>query len=290
MKNFLRKCVKALIPVCLLFPQATCLWAQAPAEFHWVNLEKDDWTIGTIRKALQSQQFTAIRDIGVLGDAALVFTSNRARPDAIPDTDVTTVYSVSLRTLFFQKIASGYQMHAVGWSNLVKDHRGELAVTYVDCLQCESSTFFTTFYFEGKSDTWQTRWMANQHGAPLSAPKNAKDYSAQLVYAIVTSPTGQESLVTWTHYDYANPKRSEDFIYQYDVDPSSYLDRVLRLSGKETTDIKLQLCQADAAWAYLLHGQDSSVCQNLLQTNTRQSRHLVTTPPRQNEGRSLPPR
>lgn len=246
--------------------------------------------VGTVRKALQAEHFTALRDIGVVGDAALVFTSNRARPDAVPDSDEIDVYTVSLRTLAQRKLLSAYQLHSVGWSGFVKDRRGELIATFTDCVSCDATTFLTSFYFDGKSDTWQARWMGSQKGAPLSSPHQGKDYELQQVYAVLPDREGQSGLVTWSHYDYSNSRRTEDFVYRYDVDPASNLDRVQRLAGKEASDAELHLCQADQAWTSVRSGQDLPVCQNVLRGKTVPSRHITTTPPAQNEGRSHPPR
>jgi hypothetical protein len=278
-----------VIPVLLMFAYVANMWAQAPTDFHWVDLEKDQWMVSTVRKALHDEGFTAIRDIGVVGDAALVFTSTRSRPDAIPDTDLMSVYAVSLRSLAARKLISGYQMHSIGWSSMLKDHRGELATTYLDCVQCDATMFFTNFYFDGKADTWQLRWTANQHGAPLTVNHANKDYTIQQIYAVLGDIDGQEALVTWSHYEYNNSKKVDDFIYRYDVDPSSNLDRAQRVSGKDATDLELRLCQADQAWSFLRHGQDQPVCQALVQAKSTRSRRVVTTPPAQNEGRSRPP-
>lgn len=286
--DILRRLAKGVIPI-LFFFQVASLWAQAPSEFHWIDLEKEEWTVNTIRKALHDEHFTAIRDIGVLGDAALVFTATRSKPDAMPDSDLISVYAVSLRALSATKLLSGYQMHNAGWSTQVKDHRGEMATTYLDCVDCEATTFFTAFYFDGKADTWQARWMTNQHGAPVSSMHTNKDYAIQQVYAVLGDREGTDALITWSHYEYYNSKRVEDFLYKYDVDPVSNLDRIMRLSGKDATDMQVRLCQADQAWASVHHGQDLPVCQALVRSKSTPARHITTTPPVKNEGRSRPP-
>jgi hypothetical protein len=286
---WVRRLSTGVISVLLLFFCVSNVRAQAPADFHWVDLEKDQWMVNTVRKALHDETFTAIRDIGLVGDAALVFTSNRSRPDAIPDTDSMSVYAASLRTPESRKLISGYQVHSVGWTSMVKDHRGELAATYLDCVQCESTMFFTTFYFDGKADTWQVRWAANQHGAPLTSKPANKAYAIQQVYAVLGGADGREALVTWSHYDYNNSKKADDFIYKYDVDPISNLDRVQRLSGKDVSEMELRLCQADQAWPVLRYGQDGPICHALVQAKSSRPRHVTTTPPAQNEGRSRPP-
>lgn len=284
LSRFVKYVAVALLSV---LPTASA-WAQAPSDFHWVDLEKDDWNVGLIKKALQREHLTAIRDIGLIGDAALVFTADRAHPDGIPDNDTITVYSISLRALLPQKIVSGYRMSVIGWSKMIIDHRAELATTYVDCIQCEATTYFTTFYFDGKTDTWRARWMSNQHGVALSSSHVNEDYTIQPIYAMLTEQNGQDALVTWSHYQYSNSKKTDDYLYEYDVDPGTDLDRVQRFSGNEATSMKLRLCQVDPSWAYLHHGQDLPVCQALVQTANRPTRRIVTTPPKQNEGRSQP--
>lgn len=288
MPTLLRRIVLGVVVALLGFTQFAWSQAQAPSEFHWVNMEKDEWTVGLVRKALQKEQFTAIREIGVLGDAALVFVANRKQPDAIPEKDEISVYTASLRTLFSQKLLTAYQVRPVGWSNFVPGHRPELATVFADCVDCDPSTFLTSFYFEGKSDTWQARWMAEQHGSSLLSKHVSSDYTTQQVYAMVADRDGRESLVTWIRYDYLNSKRFDDYVYQYDVDPASGLDRIQRINGKEIAATQLKLCQIDPAWGYLKYGQDSELCAALVPAKSRPARHITTTPPAQNQGRSRP--
>jgi hypothetical protein len=92
---------------------------------------------------------------------------------------------------------------------------------------------------------------------------------------------------TWNHFDYGKEKPPEDFVYRYDVDPLSRLDRTQLLSGKDSEAIKLRVCRAGEVLPGLARGQDSPLCQALV--NPRPERKPVTTPPANNRGKSKPP-
>ncbi len=52
-------------------------FAETPPGFTWVNIEKDTSTMtGAVRHALESVPITAIREVGVEGDYALVMAVN----------------------------------------------------------------------------------------------------------------------------------------------------------------------------------------------------------------------
>jgi hypothetical protein len=104
------------------------------------------------------------------------------------------------------------------------------------------------------------------------------------VYAGLAEPNGRELLGTWRRFDYGNERRPEDFVYRYDLDPFSGLERTQQLSGKDADALKLRLCR-DAVPG-LSRGQDSELCQQLV--NPHPGRKPVTTPPGNNHGKSVP--
>jgi hypothetical protein len=103
---------------------------------------------------------------------------------------------------------------------------------------------------------------------------------------VVSDPNGRESLGTWSHFDYGGQKPAEDYIYRYDVDPLSHLERTQMLSGKDADALKLRICRAGDS-SGLSRGQDSPLCQKLV--NPRGERKPNTTPPAHAQGRSVPP-
>ena len=106
-------------------------------------------------------------------------------------------------------------------------------------------------------------------------------------YAAFAEPNGREFLATWSHFDYANKKPADNFVYRYDLDPFSGLERSLPLSGKDATDMEQRICAAQNAVGDLERGQDSLICQQLLKPLS--ACKPVTTPPGNNRGQSAPP-
>jgi hypothetical protein len=84
------------------------------------------------------------------------------------------------------------------------------------------------------------------------------------VYALMADPNGHELVGTWSHFDYGKQKPAEDYIYQYDVDPWSGLDRTQFLNGKAGDAMKRRVCTASDVVSGLAKGQDSPLCQQTL--------------------------
>jgi hypothetical protein len=90
---------------------------------------------------------------------------------------------------------------------------------------------------------------------------------------------------TWNHFDYGKAKPAEDFVYRYDLDSFTGLERTQLLSGKEADALKQRLCGVQGGG--VARGQDSALCQQTVHPRTE--RRPVTTPPANNQGRSMPP-
>jgi hypothetical protein len=93
-------------------------------------------------------------------------------------------------------------------------------------------------------------------------------------------------LATWNYFDYGKVKPAGDFVYQYDVDPQSGLERTLFLSGKDADTMKQKLCRAQDSIQGLARGQNSALCQETLRP--LYERKPNTTPPANNRGQSAP--
>jgi hypothetical protein len=107
------------------------------------------------------------------------------------------------------------------------------------------------------------------------------------IYAALAEPDGRVMLATWNHFDYGKLKPPEDFIYQYDLDPWSGLERTQLLSAAQADAMKQRLCHAQGSVASLARGQDSFLCQRPA-AHPKFERKLVTTPAN-NHGQSDPP-
>jgi hypothetical protein len=107
------------------------------------------------------------------------------------------------------------------------------------------------------------------------------------VYIELADPDGRQFLATWNHFDYGKQKPAEDFIYRYDIDPFSGLDRTGVIGAKEMEAMKQRLCSGPGTIPGLARGQDSALCRQL--TPPKAERRPVTTPPANNRGQSLAP-
>jgi hypothetical protein len=264
--------------------------------FHWVDFHdaKDAPTIQWVTTELKAEKWTAIREIGVQWDSALVVTTLRETPQSPPPADKYTIWSVSLAKHEVQPLLHAVNPRIVDWTSFGGTMVSELGLVYDDCTGCDATTFFTTLYYSNKDHGWRARWMRGDQAAALYSVGNVDGVVKTQIYGLLTEPPGRNVLATWSHFDYGKAKPAEDFIYEYSVDPASNLEQMQALSDKHADQMKERLCKADPgqvdpALAELAHGQDSSICQNLVPAKTRPGRRFTTTPPANNHGRSEPP-
>jgi hypothetical protein len=261
---------------------------QAPDPFRWMDFhsQKDQDIIVWVTQALASEKWTAIREIGVQYDAALVVTSSRATPDSAANRDAFQVWSISLTNHLLTPILKGYNLR---WLDLMKFSDGasqELPILYDSCAACAPDTYFTAFHYDMAQHAWASRWMRGGQGVPIASAYMPPGVALTQVYAGLAEPSGRQLVATWSHFDYGGQKPAQDYLYRYDLDPFSGLDRTQLLSGKDAEAMKLRLCRAGDAVPGLSHGQDSTLCQP--RGNPRPERKPVTTPPANNRGKSVP--
>ena len=264
------------------------LAAQAPESFHWVNFHspKDQDVIIWVRNSLEAENWSAIREIGVEWDAALVVTAQRGNPQASPMSDTFAVYSVSLTNHAVTALLKGVNLRLLEWMQFAAGRPREMAALYSNCTSCDPSTFLTAFYYDIRVHGWSMRWMRGAEAIRIGPPEVSDEVSVLQVYAVLADPNGHEVIATWNHFDYGKMKPAEDYLYQYDVDPWTGLDRNLVISGKDAELLKRRLCLATDAVSGLEAGQDSALCAPYARVVTRQP---VTTPPPKAFGRSTPP-
>ena len=155
-----------------------------------------------------------------------------------------------------------------------------------DCADCAATAYFTTFYYDRSQHIFNARWIRGGQAVPIWSAAAPEGVNVTRVYAILSGPSGRELVGTWNHFDYGKDKPAEDFVYRYDVDSFSGLERTQLLSGKEAEGMKQRLCSFQGA-GNVARGQDSALCQQTV--HPRAERRPVTTPPPKNEGRSMPP-
>jgi hypothetical protein len=262
---------------------------QPPDAFRWIDFHsaKDQDVVVWITRSLEPEKWTAIREIGVQYDAALVVTTLRATPQSPVAQDTFTVWNVSLTSHVVAPLLKGVNLRWIDWMRFLDGAPPEPAVLYDSCSECEPATFFTALYYDLPHHMWTARWMRGSQTAPVWTANPPAGVALTQVYAVLNEPNGRELVGTWSHFDYGKQKPPEDFVYRYDLDPFSRLERTKSLSGKDADAMKQRLCRAPDAVPGLARGQDSPLCRQFVKP--RVERKPVTTPPANNHGQSVPP-
>jgi len=262
---------------------------QGPDEFRWVDFhaQSDQDTVVWVSRSLEPEKWTAIREIGVEFDAALVVTTLRATPQSPANADTFTVWNASLTTHAITPLIKGVNLRWLDWMHFLEGARPEPAVFYDNCSECAADTFFTAFTYDVSQHMWTARWLRGGQGVPVWSGNPPEGVTWNQIYAVMHEPNGQQFLATWTHFDFGKQKPPQDFVYRYDLDPFSRLERTLPLSGKDADAMKQRLCRAPATVPGLARGQDSALCPE--NAKPRPERKPVTTPPANNHGQSVPP-
>ncbi len=265
---------------------------QTSDTFRWINFHspKDQNIVVWVTRSLAVGDWTAIREIGVEYDAALVVTTDRSNPQAPPSSDTFTVWNASLTSHVVAPLVKGVNLRWLDWEHFVAGDPEELTALYDNCSNCAASTYFTAFYYDLPHHMWAARWMRGGQGAlawNAIPPSNTGIVWTQ-VYAEMSSGSGLAELCTWNHFDFGKQKQPSDTIFCYDVDPFSRLDRTLEVTGRENEEaMELRLCRGQDTVQGVARGQDSALCEQLL--NKQPQRKPATTPPANNLGRSSPP-
>jgi hypothetical protein len=263
---------------------------QAPENFRWVDFHsaKEADTIAWVKRSLEPEKWTAIREIGVEFDAALVITTERPAQQSTISADTFTIWSLSLTSHSMTPLLHGVNLRLLDWMLLYDGHPRELAALYDDCNECAATTFFTAFHYDFQQHMWTARWLRGAQTAPIWTANAAAGVTLTQLYALLAEPNGRQLMATWSRIDHGPNEDAVDSVYRYDLDPFSGLERTQLLSGKEAESMKQRLCTAQSDPPGLARGQDSSLCQQTVKQ--RPERRPVTTPPGNNRGQSQPPR
>ena len=249
-----------LAAACPIFPQ------QGPESFHWVDFHstKDQSVVDWVTRSLAAENWTAIREIGVEYDAALVVTTSRSNPQGPSTYDTFTVWNASLTRHTTTRLLQGADLRLLSWLQLASGHPRELAAFYDDCTNCNASTFFTAFYYDLSQHAWAARWLHGNQAVTVRSVTPPPGVAWTQVFAVFANPNGDEAAVAWTHFDYGTQKPPVDYIYQYDVDPWTNLDRVQIANDKQVVPTEQRLCSAQDTVPAFNIGQDSQLCRALL--------------------------
>lgn len=273
-------------------PATTPLFAQqTPGTFHWIDFHspEDQSVVVWVTRALEPEKWTAIREIGVEYDAALVVTTLRANPQSPAGRDTFAVWNVSLTSHLVTPLFKGVNLRWLDWMRFAEGKPLEPAVLYDNCSDCPADTYFTSFHYDVTQHMWTARWMNGGQGIHFWSAHTPEGVALSQVYAVLADPNGVELVSTWLHFDYGDEKPAQDYIYQYDLDPWSGLERTQQLNGKQAEAMKVRLCKGDDAVAGLERGQDSAACELKPKTKApRSGRHTTARPPNTG-GQSVPP-
>lgn len=280
---------RGLVLLALLSAALPLCAQQAPDTFRWIDFHssKDQDVITWVTRSLAVQDWTAIREIAVEYDAALVVTTKRANPQSAATADTFSVWSVSLTNHIVAPVISGVNLRWLDWMRFADGAPQELAVIYDNCRECSANTYFTAFYYDIKTHRWNARWLRGGQGAPLWSANTPPGIQWTQAYAGIAEPNGREFVATWSHFDYDNKKPSNDVVFRYDLDPMTGMERSIQLVGKDADEMALRLCRAQDAVPDLQRGQDSALCRDMIKPLTE--RKPVITPPANNRGKSAPP-
>jgi hypothetical protein len=235
---------------------------QSPDNFHWIDFhsQQDQSTIVWVTNSLASEKWTAIREIGVQYDAALVVTTLRKTPQTPPSFDSFSIWTVSLTSHEAKLLVTGANLRILDWMLFAVGWPRDLAALYDDCNDCVASTFFTAFYYDQRQHGWAARWLRGSQAIPLSTASAPQGVTATQAYAVLADDNGHEIIGTWNHLDYGQQKPLQDFVYLYDVDPANYTERTQLLAGKAAEALKRRICSGADAVTGLEAGQNSVLC------------------------------
>jgi hypothetical protein len=283
---------RRLIGVAVTLALAVPLRAQQTSgTFRWIDFHepKDQNIVAWVTRSLAVENWTAIREIGVVYDAALVVSTDRAGPQSPPSDDTFTIWNVSLTSHVVAPLLSGVNLRWFDWEHFAEDAPEELTVLYDNCHNCAASTYFTSFHYDVAHHMWAARWVRGGQGVLVwnAIPPSVSGVAWTQVYAVMAGPDGHAVICTWNHFDFGKQKQPSDTLFRYDVDPMSGLERTVELTGDDAGAMELRLCRGQDIVQGLARGQDSALCQQLV--NAQPQRKPVTTPPSNNRGKSAPP-
>jgi hypothetical protein len=285
-----------LLSVVALIILSVPLHAQTLENFRWLDLRQPSDVQTIVVRALLNEPFTALREIGYIGVSSrdepaaksgvsqtgstaasvtrlsvprdahlLVITAQRNNLSALPDDDILSVYDVNQRQITATLLLRGPGLRLMGWVRLWREGSPELVATYNDCVECQRTTFFTTFYIDMKTHQWQTRWPRSTAGAPIFS-EGQEANGGQQVYGLLDDEAGRVVLGTWARFSIPDRPIS-DIVYAYRVDNYGSHEAAEPLYGTQARTMQQRLCSGQGVLFGLADGQDSALCRSVGVTN-----------------------
>ena len=279
----------------LAFLSAGVAWAACLASsaqvldgFTWVNQKTDTATMESVAHILQSVDYTSIVEVAYLASSAapaangaetavplgpapvasallkndahmLAIVSKRPSVTALPAESTLSVYDLSLKYETSTLLMTGANLRFAGWLRFTREDLPELVATYQDCAgACQKTTFFTSFYLDGKTHEWKSRWPRAVAGAPLFS-EGQEANGGQQVYALMVDDTGRATLGAWQHYS-GRKRRDSDYVFSYHLTQWTQKDVIDTLEGASARAMQIRLCRAQDEALGIAGGQDSPIC------------------------------
>jgi hypothetical protein len=235
-----------LFCIAILLAAASALLAQQTSgTFRWIDFHapQDQTIVVWVTRSLQVEKWTAIREIGVVYDAALVVTTDRPGPSSSPADDTFTIWNVSLTSHVVAPLLKGVNLRWFDREHFADGAPEELTALYDNCHDCAASTYFTAFYYDVAHHQWAARWIRGGQGVLVwnAVEPSAPGVAWTQVYAVMADPGGRAQLATWNHFEYGKQRTPADTLFRYDVDPFSGLERTLELTGGDAKTMELRL-------------------------------------------------
>jgi hypothetical protein len=280
------------------FVSAPMLRAQSIENFRWLDLHQPSDVQTIVTRALMNEPYTALREIGYIGlppkettasretagsnsalstaklavprDAhLLVITAERTNPSALPDDDILSVYDVNQRQITATLLLRGPGLRLLGWLRLWREGSPELVATYNDCVECQRTTFFTTFHVDMKTHQWEVRWPRSTAGAPIFS-EGQEANGGQQVYALLDDEAGRVVLGTWAHFS-THGRPDTDVVYAYRVEYYGSHEATEPMVGTQARAFEQRLCGGQGVLFGLADGQDSALCRSIGITSAPES-------------------
>jgi hypothetical protein len=276
------------------------LRAQSIENFRWLDLHQPSDVQTIVARALMNEPYTALREIGYIGlplketttppargaaasnatlNAAklpvprdahlLIITAERTNPSALPDDDILSVYDVNQRQITATLLLRGPGLRLLGWVRMWREGSPELVATYNDCVECQRTTFFTTFHIDMKTHEWQIRWPRSTAGAPIFS-EGQEANGGQQVYALLDDEAGRVVLGTWAHFS-THGRPDTDVVYAYRVEYYGSHEATEPMFGTQARAFEQRLCGGQGVLFGLADGQDSPLCHSIGITSAPES-------------------
>jgi hypothetical protein len=273
------------------------LRAQSIENFRWLDLHQPSDVQTIVARALMNEPYTALREIGYIGlppkeittppargtaaaapaasstvlnasrlavprDAhLLVITAERTNPSALPDDDILSIYDVNQRQITATLLLRGPGLRLLGWLRLWREGSPEMVATYNDCVECQRTTFFTTFHIDLKTHEWQMRWPRSTAGAPIFS-EGQEANGGQQVYALLDDEAGRVVLGTWAHFS-THGRPDTDVVYADRVEYYGSHEATEPIVGTQARAFEQRLCGGQGVLFGLADGQDSALCHSI---------------------------